>query len=340
MVWQSFLRSRLPCAAVLTGASEVLCPPRETSTILIVDDDPSAIQVIAQALAGLGECCFATDAMQAMAMLDARDIDVVLLDALMPGLDGFEACSMILERHPALPILFVTAATDHDSEVRALQSGAVDFITKPINGYVVRLRVRTQLKLKMQADLLRRMAVTDPLTGVANRRALDQRMDREWAQAAQLRHPLSLLLIDIDFFKRYNDHYGHIAGDECLQRVACAIDAVAAQAGGLAARFGGEEFALLLPGIGALQAVDVGERIAAAIEALAISHAASVAASRLTVSIGVGSQSLVAGQIAQCGPVALFRWADQALYEAKVAGRNCVRASGGDSARDDWRLSV
>ena len=298
--------------------------------ILIVDDDPLAIQVLHNVLGDLGQCCFATSGREALEILRGSAMDLVLLDAAMPGLDGFATCRGVRREHPDLPVIFVTAAHDPESEVRALEAGAVDFISKPIQPQVVRARVSTHLKLKAQNDVLQAMILSDPLTGIANRRALDEHLRVEWRRAQRHRQPLSLLMIDIDHFKAYNDHYGHLAGDRCLQRVANAIAGSAGRAGDLAARFGGEEFAVLLPETPLAEAGIAAQNISAAVRDLAIPHAFSPVAEYVTVSIGVAGEvpkltreHRVAGTTLGVGRGLLDR-ADAALYVAKAAGRNCV----------------
>lgn len=210
--------------------------------ILIVDDDPASIEVLDNALEGIGEVRCATSGPDALALLLKYPIDLVLLDARMPGMDGF-ATSHAMQRHyPDIPIIFVTVASDFDSEIRALEAGASDFISKPINPPVVRARVGVHLKLKAHIDLLRSLSGCDPLTGVANRRALNERLSQEWRCAARHQQPLSLLMIDVDHFKAYNDHYGHTQGDACLHQVAQMLAATVNRAGDLVARYGGEEF--------------------------------------------------------------------------------------------------
>lgn len=298
--------------------------------ILIVDDDPLAIQVLHNILADLGQCRFATAGEEALDSLRESAADLVVLDASMPGLNGFATCRAVKREHPDLPVIFVTAAQDPESEVRALEAGAVDFISKPVEPLVVRARVTTQLKLKAQNDLLQAMILSDPLTGIANRRSLDEHVRVEWRRAQRHRQALSLLMIDIDYFKAYNDHYGHLAGDRCLERVADGIAGTLGRAGDLAARFGGEEFAVLLPETSTSDAAVVAENIRATVQGLAIPHADSPVADYVTVSIGVaGEVPEIAGNSVATGPrgameQALFDRADAALYAAKAAGRNRV----------------
>lgn len=308
--------------------------------LLLVDDDPLAIQVLKQALPGYGDICFATSGQQAIAHLARQPVDLVLLDAQMPNMDGYATCRAIKAEYPDIPVIFVTASTSPESEVHALDSGAVDFITKPINPPVVRARVSTQLQLKQQADQLRALVKSDPLTGIANRRALDEHAALEWRRAQRNNKLIAVLMIDIDFFKAYNDHYGHIEGDHCLRRVATTIDTLISRPADLTARFGGEEFAVLLPESSGPQALRVAEKIRQSIESLNIPHARSPTSSRVTVSIGVavgmprfpaekpeqpGEPDLTKGGSYQPQHLeALFNLADAALYEAKQSGRNRV----------------
>ncbi|MBV8168621.1 MAG: GGDEF domain-containing protein [Alphaproteobacteria bacterium] len=173
---------------------------------------------------------------------------------------------------------------------------------------------------------LRRLATADPLTGIANRRAFELAIDREWRRAARSDMPLSLLMIDVDFFKRFNDSQGHVAGDECLRRVAGALAGSLKRAGDLAARYGGEEFAVILPNTSAEEARSVGEALCRAVDDLRISHDASLVASHVTISIGVASLMVRSEPKGQ--PSALIEAADRALYGAKHAGRHRVWDAG------------
>jgi diguanylate cyclase (GGDEF)-like protein len=310
-----------------------------TAQILIVDDEPAAIQALHQALQGLGDMRFATGGANALALLAAHPFDLVLLDAHMPGLDGYATCRALQRYHPDLPVIFVAAAGERGHEVRALEAGAIDFISKPINTPVVRARVRVHLRLKAQSDLLRTLSTRDPLTDLPNRRALDQRLAQEWRRAARQQLPLSLLLADLDHFKAYNDHYGHLQGDDCLRAVATALAGTVVRAGDLCVRFGGEEFAVLLPASALAAATALAEKVRAAVRALAIPHARSDTAPHVTLSIGAASvrPTMPRGEPAPVpgtpgGPPglqlarALFDAADRALYAAKHAGRDGVAA--------------
>jgi diguanylate cyclase (GGDEF)-like protein len=246
--------------------------------------------------------------------------DLVLLDVLMPGLDGF-AVLRRLKEHAAtrqVPVIFVTAMSEIDDEERGLTLGAVDYITKPISPAIVRARVRTHLQLKQQRDLLERHAFLDGLTGIANRRRFDEVLEQRWRAAQRSGSGLSVLLIDIDYFKQYNDHYGHGPGDDCLRRVAAAVARTFSRGDDLAARYGGEEFAIVL---GGGDAAAPAQRLLGCIAELAIPHRLSPLQGRVTVSAG----AYAVQPLPQFDHRQAVESADRLLYQAKQGGRNrCV----------------
>jgi len=293
--------------------------------ILVVDDAMENIQILHAALQDEHEVLFALDGPRALELVRTQQPDLVLLDAVMPGMDGYAVCKALRAAPETadIPVIFVTALTSPEDETRALDAGAADFISKPVNAAVVRARVRTQLTVKRQRDALRAMVLLDALTGVANRRAFDERLEAEWRRCGRNRLPVALILVDIDHFKLYNDHYGHQAGDNTLLQVAGAMQRAAGRTQDLVARYGGEEFAILLPQLDARGATGVAGRLKAELDKMAIPHLASPTAPLLTVSMGIacmtpGEHSL---------PADLIQVADALLYEAKAAGRNQYRAS-------------
>ncbi len=292
-------------------------PPR----ILIVDDDVGTIRLLAQVVRDLGDVRFATGGADALAATRAEAPDLVLLDAEMEGMDGFQTCTAlrVLPGMEAVPILFVTSHSGVDSEIKALAAGAVDFITKPFHPHIVEARVRTHLALKQRTDALLRLATLDGLTGIANRRAFDGALAQETLRLAQGgAGPLSLVLADVDHFKRFNDFYGHQAGDDCLRAVAGALSSGLRHGGEVAARFGGEEFAILLPGHDPSAALRAAERLRRTVAGLSLPHAARPDGDLVTISAG-------AATLAEPGDsAALIAAADQALYRAKSSGRNRV----------------
>ncbi|WP_028102460.1 diguanylate cyclase domain-containing protein [Pseudoduganella violaceinigra] len=293
--------------------------------LLIVDDAMENIQILNHALGGEHEVLFALNGEKALELAHEQRPDLILLDAVMPGLDGYDVCAALRASPDVLgiPVIFVTALTTPEDETRALEAGAVDFITKPFNIAVVRARVRTHLTLKRQSDAMRELTLTDALTGVANRRSFNDTLDNEWRRCARAQAMLSVIMIDIDHFKRYNDAYGHQAGDICLRQVANAMVPCAGRTPDLLARYGGEEFVILLPQVGQQGAETVAQRILASVRELAIPHRMSSASDTVTVSLGVATVMPADGH---CDADALVRSADHALYQAKESGRNrfCV----------------
>jgi diguanylate cyclase (GGDEF)-like protein len=299
--------------------------PAKTETrprLLVVDDQPINIQALYRTFGSDHQVFMATGGQQALQVAAQQLPDLILLDLELGDLHGFEVCQR-LKADPltaGIPVIFVTAQSGEAAETRGLEVGAVDFITKPINPAIVRARVSAHLTIKRQADLLRRLAFIDGLTGLYNRRALDERIDTELRHAMRKEQPLALLLIDVDFFKRYNDHYGHLLGDEALRQVALVLRDGMLRPVDLAARYGGEEFACLLPETPLDGALAVAERLRAAIAQLQLPHAASETGPFLSISIGVAAKQ---GRPA-AAPAELIALADAALYEAKRAGRNRV----------------
>jgi len=292
-----------------------------TSSILIVDDDPASIQALGGMLTPFGELRFALSGEEALSLATQAPPDLVLLDVNMPGMSGFDVCRR-LKADPRLcetPVVFVTGHSDLASEVTGLEAGAVDFISKPLAQPLVVARVRTQLRLRQLTEALRQSARTDGLTGLANRRSFDEELQHEWRRACRRQEPLSLVLLDIDHFKAFNDHYGHPAGDRCLQAVARAIGAVIRRPSDLAARYGGEEFAVVLPATDAGGAQHIAQNLVRAVAALEIPHAASPQARHVTISAGA-TTALRPERNTQ--PAQLIDAADAALYQAKHLGRN------------------
>lgn len=299
-------------------------------TILIVDDNVHLIAMMGRMLEPLASICYATNGAAALRQMQACRPDLILLDEDMPGMTGSQMCEAMREVAELrdIPVIFVTGHDDVQAEVRALTAGAVDFISKPVHEAVLLARVRTQLRLKLLSDELMRSASSDGLTGLANRRELDRRLDLEWGRAAREGSTLSLLMLDVDHFKLFNDRYGHPAGDQCLRAVAAVVQTQARRATDLAARFGGEEFSLILPQACVSDAQVAAERLRAEVQALGIVHAASPTSCHVTVSIGIASCRPFPGAQGVSAKD-LIEQADRALYGAKALGRNRVCHSRG-----------
>lgn len=289
--------------------------------LLVVDDQAANVQVLYQAFAADHQVFMATSGEQALQVAASKSPDLVLLDVVMPGMDGYAVCAQLKadEATRDIPVIFVTAHNDEAAETRGLDVGAVDFISKPINPSIVRARVKTHLTLKRQSDLLREWVYLDGLTKVCNRRYFEERLAIEWARSTRQASALSAVLIDVDHFKFFNDHYGHPAGDDCLQQVAAAMKSVLRRPGDILARYGGEEFVVLLPDTDLAGADTVAQVLGQAVGALGIAHARSPVAGHVTVSLGVASRP--AGN-SDASAVALLALADGQLYQAKAQGRD------------------
>jgi len=305
-------------------------------SILLVDDDAGAIRLMDRILAEVGTLRFATNGEDALRLAREAPPDLILLDAEMPGMSGFDLLKAVRADWSlcSVPVIVVTSHSEAEFEVSALQLGASDFITKPYRATAVMARVNTQLRVKQLSDELRHAAATDGLTGLANRRFFDEYLAREWRRAGRSGDPLSLLMIDVDHFKLFNDQYGHPRGDACLLKVAEVLTGACRRPADFVARYGGEEFAILLPQTPRAGAQSVAARILNVMQAAGIAHVCSPTAAHVTVSIGIASMDSVHAQrrcsdaddssLCDALPMkatGLISTADEALYIAKSAGR-------------------
>ena len=296
----------------------------ERARVLIVDDSTGDLEILAASLDAQYDLLTATDGSRALELAVSARPDAILLDVLMPGIDGYETCRR-LKAAPLtrdIPVVFITALDDREDESRGLELGAADYVTKPINAPIVRARVRHLVELKRARDMLLHLAQSDSLTGLANRRAFDETLAAEGRRLARSRERLAVIMLDIDHFKQSNDTYGHLAGNECLRRVAGAIGAAMRRSSDVAARYGGEEFACILPDTEPEGACSVAQRIVAGISSLGIPHEPSPVGLYVTASLGVAS--------AVCDPAVdpttIVAAAAERLYRAKPEGRNRVVA--------------
>lgn len=303
--------------------------------ILIVDDNPTNLLVLSQTLKEAGmKIRVSIDGENALEQVKEETPHLILLDVQMPGIDGFETCHR-LKSDPnthEIPIIFITANHGTENLVKGLSLGAVDYITKPFQKEEVLARVRVHLRLRFLTQKVQEQAIAlhtanqqleklanlDGLTQVPNRRCFDEQLEREWKRLAISQSPLSLILCDIDYFKRYNDFYGHQAGDACLRQVAKAIEQSLRRSTDFVARYGGEEFVIILPDTDFERACKVAKRIQTNVKNLNISHAQSKVSSCITLSLGISTQV----PNSQSKPTSLISAADKALYEAKRQGRN------------------
>lgn len=246
--------------------------------------------------------------------------DIVLMDINMEGLDGLQTCSALKndERTKHIPIIFSTVDVDPETEDKCWDAGAADFVSKPYSIKTLRNRVNSHLSVKLLTDKLKYLATIDGLTDVQNRRYLDFHLDEQLKLALRNKTSLGFLLIDIDYFKKFNDQYGHLRGDEVLRRVAKSIEDSLRRPSDSVARFGGEEFAVVLPDTDEAGLNHVAQNIIQSIEALTLKHASSPFG-RLTVSIGGSMFKEEQADILQ-----LIDKADKKLYQAKDQGRNQI----------------
>ena len=290
--------------------------------VLIVDDSYLEVQVIKDMLEENYEVYYSMSGEGIEDIIISQKIDLVLLDIIMPQTDGFIVCKKLKENNLTqnIPVIFLTAKSDFLDELIGLELGAVDYLIKPIHPLLVRARIKNHIIMKRQQDALKRISFIDGLTGIANRRHFDEVLEKEWKLAVRNSSIVTVLLIDIDFFKKYNDFYGHLQGDDCLKLVAQAIKDSATKTADLVARYGGEEFVILLPETDAIGAIKVANSIRQNIQNLDIPHEKSLIDRQVTVSIGIATTRSSAYKSSK----QLLDLSDQALYQAKKNGRNTI----------------
>lgn len=326
-------------------------------SILVVDDLSSNRQLLMDVLetSGFGKVQEAESAEAAFRSLGVGDsampsepVDLVLMDVMMPGIDGIDACKRIKqsEDHDEIPVVMVTALAEIETLERAFEVGASDYITKPINQVELLARVKAALTMKQAMDQrkhrelelqrrerelldvtrlleetnsrLRHLSTLDSLTGIPNRRRMMEFVEQEWRRAARDGHWMAVIMIDVDFFKNYNDSSGHQAGDDCLWMVANCLKNGFNRPADMVGRYGGEEFIAVLPETPLEGAINVAESVRNNVHALHVAHPDSRTSPYITISLGVAS----------CIPTNaldfsnLIATADRALFEAKSSGRN------------------
>jgi diguanylate cyclase (GGDEF)-like protein len=291
--------------------------------VLIVDDERIIRSVLHRVLAQDGyQIHEAEDGQQCLNYCQTDLPDIILLDAKMPIMDGFDCCQKLQQEYheDCPPILMVTALDDEKSIDNAFAVGAIDYVTKPINWAVLRQRVRRLIQTGWAIKELKQLAFMDSLTQLPNRRRFDEYIHQEWQKLLRAHAPLSLILCDIDFFKAYNDSYGHLAGDACLRQVAQLIQDSLEHRANLATRYGGEEFAIVLPNISIAAAKTIAEKIKDRIHTYKIEHKYSSIKPYITLSFGVTCTTPTKEQSVE----QLIDAADRALYEAKQKGRDRI----------------
>ncbi len=318
--------------------------------VLLIDDQAIVGEALRRMVEGEPDIAwhYCADPTKAMSAAIEFQPTVILQDLVMPEVDGL-VLLRFFRANPVTkttPIIVLSSKEDPKTKSEAFKLGATDYLVKFPDQIEVIARIRAhtrtylaqqqrdeayralrdmQVELEKKNAELQRLSSLDGLTGIGNRRRFDEYLEQEWLRSARDGNILSLILIDIDHFKAYNDNYGHQGGDECLRKVARTLDATLKRAGDVVARYGGEEFAVVLPDTDADGAALIAEKLRASVDALGLAHAHSKATDHVTISLGV------AGIVPRDGgnPADLVKMADEALYEAKESGRNkfCIAAS-------------
>jgi len=291
------------------------------NSLLIVDDDRSSLMVLSHILQTEYAVRVASNGESAIRIAAKYSPDLILLDIIMPDMDGYQVFTALqkMDNTEHIPVIFITGLNNKDEEKKALQLGAVDYIHKPFDDMIVKLRIRHQIRIINQLRIIENLSMIDQLTGIPNRRNFDNRLHVEWGRSVRDNNPLSILLIDVDHFKNYNDTYGHQQGDQALCLVAQVLIQTLKRVTDFAARWGGEEFVALLPNTDSCGGSLVGEHIRKNIEAAEI-LCDNGQFTKLTVSIGVNVHT----PTLSCSLDTFISRADKALYNAKNTGRNRV----------------
>ena len=307
----------------------------QNSTILIIDDNPINLDVLCNYLTQSGaKILVKKDGEGGIETAIRKKPDIILLDIMMPTIDGYEICRRLKNESTTfdIPVIFISALVETADKIKGFELGCVDYITKPfqieevlarIEIHLSLIRLQQQLQqakyaLELANQLLYKQTISDGLTQIANRRHFDSYLSQEWKRALREKQSIALLICDIDYFKPYNDTYGHQCGDECLKQVAQTIEKVTKRPADLVARYGGEEFGVILPNTQIAGAIQLSEDICQAIRDLKIPHAKSLIANYVTLSIGISCMM----PTAEYNMTKFIEIADKALYQAKNQGRN------------------
>lgn len=319
LINEAKVKSQMISPAGATTPSESI---EDRAKVLLVDDSVSNIQVLNEILCEDYEIFFATNGKQAIQMALEQKPDLIVLDVIMPQMDGYMVCEHLksMQETKEIGVIFVTSLNDVEDEAKGLQMGAIDYIVKPYSAHIVRARMHNHIELIQHRKMLSSLSTTDGLTAIANRRQFDQVLHRELHRAIRQQEAITLMLIDIDNFKKYNDLYGHVNGDECLKEIAAVLDDSRVRMTDFVARYGGEEFAIILPNTVLDGAMVVAEKVLNAIRGLGIEHGDNCDYGVVTASIGVYSAVPEFDAVKE----QLIQLADEALYKAKSQGRNRV----------------
>lgn len=292
-------------------------------TILIVDDMATNIALLSDLLHDDYQIKVAKSGQKALEIAKALEKpDLILLDIEMPEMNGYEVCKELKNNEFTnnIPVIFVTARNDVKDEEYGLNLGAVDYISKPFHPTIIKIRVKNHINLKLKSDWLEELSMIDGLTHIPNRRYFDEEYQRKCKEIVREQKTIAVMMIDVDYFKRYNDHYGHGRGDECLIKIAGALKSTLKRPNDMVARYGGEEFVVILQDVDEEGARKVAESLRKAVEDLGIIHEYSSVANHVTISLGMVVEST---EETLCS-TDLLKTADDALYRAKESGRNRI----------------
>lgn len=292
-------------------------------TILIVDDMATNITLLSNLLRDDYIIQIANNGKKALDIArGTKKPDLILLDIEMPEMNGYEVCKELKNNAQTknIPIIFVTARNHVKDEEYGFNLGAVDYISKPFHPIIVKIRVKNHVNLKIRTDFLESISMIDGLTQIYNRRYFDEEYKRTCDEMARENKMIALMMIDVDYFKAYNDHYGHGRGDECLIKIAATLKSALKRPSDILARYGGEEFIVMLQDIDKEGAMSVAQALLQAIRELNIPHEYSSVADHVTISLGVALQA--AKEIKHGAD--FLKIADDAMYRAKTAGRDRI----------------
>ncbi|MFT4106895.1 MAG: diguanylate cyclase [Lacrimispora sp.] len=299
---------------------------KNKNRILIVEDSIFNQKILENILMDSYILETAASAREVFSIVETFDPHLILLDIILPDANGFDVLRSLgeCERTKHIPVIIISGLDREKDEEKGFLLGAVDYIKKPFKKAIVKARISTQIQIINQMRAIEEMSLLDGLTGIFNRRAFDRKLRAEWDSAHEKAAPLSMLMIDVDMFKCYNDTYGHPQGDMMLQAVAITIKSMLRPGTGILCRYGGEEFAVILPETDLSEAVITAEKIRLSIKALHLPSPDSGTATKATISIGAAS--LYPGDSGN--PKELIEAADNMLYRAKEMGRNQVQYEG------------
>lgn len=290
--------------------------------IVIIDDSKLNLHALTTILSKDYEVISAATGSSGIAKILNYNPSLILLDIIMPVLDGFEVLDTLksMEETKDIPVIFITGISDSETEAKCLMLGAVDYITKPFNPQVVTARVNTHIQLYSYRKTIENLLSIDALTGIHNRRNYDDFIKSEWDRSIALNFPLSFAILDIDYFKKHNDTYGHLTGDNTLHSIASLLHEESEKRDFYLARYGGEEFVLIFSNTSSKDAIRISENLRKRIQNLKIENKSSPVSKYITVSIGGNT-------IYPKPPDSIdhfIRLADEMLYLAKEQGRNQV----------------